>query len=109
MGSLDFRIIPEDENEESGDNVMTACENRDYCSFFQINMEHAPSVAMMMRETYCQGRKEACARYLLREKLLKGYALSEEDPAREKLEVFIEGLYPNDIDKVMEIISRLVK
>ena len=51
---------------------------------------------------------EYCARHLLREKLVAGYHLPEDDPALGKLEAFYDNLFPNERRKALEVMERLV-
>ena len=94
---------------------MAKCENTYFCSFFQNKMSGMPSVVNMMKQSFCENDKDRCARYMLREKMLKGYTLPEEDSLQSgatfvgNLETLIENLYPNDQEKLKRIIGHLVQ
>lgn len=45
---------------------------------------------------------------MLREKILNGYHMPEEDTETGKLEIFYENLFPNDRIKAAEVIGKLV-
>jgi len=94
---------------------MARCENLDFCSFFQAKMIGMPSLVNMMKQSFCEKDKSSCARYMLREKMLKGYTLPEEDTLHlgdtfiGNLETLIENLYPNDHEKLERIMLHLIK
>ncbi len=42
---------------------MASCEKLQACPFFNDQLPNMPSVSGLLKETYCLGDKEACARY----------------------------------------------
>jgi hypothetical protein len=42
---------------------MASCEKLQACPFFNDQLPNMPSVSGLLKETYCLGDKESCARY----------------------------------------------
>jgi hypothetical protein len=70
--------------------TMADCEKLQTCPFFKDQMAQMPSVARLMKTTFCHGDKMDCARY----------------------QVFMSGgpvpadLLPNDVDRAHQILSQ---
>jgi hypothetical protein len=66
---------------------MANCERLKTCPFFSGHMAGMPSVADLMRSTYCLGDKTKCARYMVSS---AGYAVPPD-------------LYPNDSVRALQL------
>ena len=44
---------------------MASCEKLSACPFFNNQLSNMPSVSGLLKETYCLGDKDECARYQL--------------------------------------------
>ena len=72
---------------------MAECENLSKCLFFNDKLENMPSIAQMMKNKYCEGNKEECARYMVSSKFGK--------------DKVAPALFPNMKDRALSIISQL--
>lgn len=70
-----------------------ACENMDNCRFFTDIMVNMPRSSDYIKDRYCLGREESCARYCVYKEIGK-----EQVPVR---------LFPFDTDRVVRIVKRL--
>ena len=68
--------------------VMASCEKLKACLFFNDKLSNMPSVSGLLKETYCLGDKEECARYRVSS---AGKAVPED-------------LFPNDTTRARKII-----
>jgi hypothetical protein len=72
---------------------MADCEKLKNCPFFSDRMANMPSVASLMKQSYCLGDKTACARYQVA-----------------SAGIPVPGdLYPNDVVRVREILGRQLR
>ena len=44
---------------------MSKCECLGQCSFFKYKTQTVPAIAKMIKEKYCLGNNDACARYIV--------------------------------------------
>jgi len=72
-----------------------ACENIKGCPFFNDRLDNMPALASMYKKNYCEGEYEKCARYVVCKKLGK--------------EGVPDNLFPNQMDKAMEILEKASK
>ncbi len=70
---------------------MPECALLPTCLFFNEKMKDMPSLANVMKETYCKGDNSNCARYMVFMAL-----------GREKVP---SVLFPNQVEKAKEIIA----
>jgi hypothetical protein len=61
------------------------------CPFFNDRMANMPSMAAMIKSSYCKGDYTECARYLVRDKLGKG--------------TVPEDLFPNAKDRAAKLVA----
>jgi len=85
---------------------MSKCEMSDMCSFFNNEIGNLPTLVRAMKRRYCQNDKEHCARYMVRQKVLRTQSLLDSDIHLE-LESDISSMYPNDHPKAQRIMSRI--
>ncbi len=71
---------------------MGECELTAGCIFFNDKMANMPSMTSMMKSVYCQSDPDKCARLMIVKAV-----------GREKVPA---DLFPNQVDKAKEIISR---
>ncbi len=70
---------------------MAECECLPKCPFFHDRMENKPATAQLMKNTYCLGDSEGCARH----QIFKAVGGS-----------FVPGdLYPSQVERVSRIIQ----
>lgn len=69
---------------------MADCEKLHKCPFFGDRMANMPTVAELMKQTYCRGDSSQCARFKV---------------ATAGLEVPLD-LYPNDLERAMRLLHR---
>ena len=69
---------------------MANCEKLEKCPFFTDQMANMPSVAALLKKTFCLGDKTQCARYSV---LSAGFTV----PA---------DLLPNDQDRASQILAK---
>ncbi|GAM09027.1 hypothetical protein OR1_01301 [Geobacter sp. OR-1] len=48
---------------------MAECVNYNKCSYFVENLKNSPNTASMVQNSYCRGKFEQCARFIIFEKL----------------------------------------
>jgi len=85
---------------------MSRCEMSEMCSFFNNEIGNLPTLVRAMKRRYCQYDKEHCARYMVRQKLLK--ANSKGDTGElSAFERDISSMYPNDHPKAQRLMSRI--
>jgi len=70
---------------------MADCSKLPTCIFFNDQMDEMPTVAHLMKQQYCQGNFDACARYRVAQKL--GGPNVPRD------------LYPNDAARAEKLLS----
>lgn len=70
---------------------MADCEKLAMCPFFTDRMKALPNVAALMKDTYCKGDKQQCARYQVSK---TGIAAPPD-------------LFPNDLDYAKRILGEL--
>ncbi len=68
---------------------MAKCEKLSACPFFNDRLSRMPSVASLLKESYCLGEKENCARYRV---------------SNAGLEVPVD-LFPNDVHRADQLLS----
>jgi hypothetical protein len=78
------------------------------CSFFNDKMGAMPAMVDNFKTKYCFADKSACARNMVFDKLLQGYAPGD-DEMMSRIEKELKHLYPNDFPKAETIIGWLVK
>jgi hypothetical protein len=87
---------------------MNECERKDFCIFFSNKLMSMPSIGKRLKEDYCQKNKNACARYMIHQKLMQGYAPADE-LSMLKISKEMQALYPNDTERAERVIDWLVK
>lgn len=89
---------------------MARCENTGICSFYQDTARSKPMTRalMSMRDKYCKGDKQKCARYLLKKKIFQGYTLPDDHNLDEVGKILMD-LRPDDHEHVRRIISLMVQ
>lgn len=70
---------------------MNDCECLEKCIFFNDKMENKPALANLFKKSYCKGDSSKCARHIVFEKF--------------GAEAVPNDLFPNQIERAMEIIS----
>jgi len=70
---------------------MAECECLSGCIFFNDKMENMPSMANIMKDNFCRGNFNNCARYVVFKALGKGNVPPY--------------LFPNNIEKAKQLIS----
>ena len=71
---------------------MADCECMPTCLFFNDKMAETPATADMLKQRFCLGDKNGCARYMVRSALGKDKVPSE--------------LYPNQKEKALHLIGK---
>jgi hypothetical protein len=71
---------------------MAECEFLTTCPFFNDQMQDMPATAEIYKARYCRGNKGECARYMVKMEAGKDHVLSD--------------LFPNQVERAEEIISR---
>jgi hypothetical protein len=74
---------------------MRSCELCDTCIFFNDKMPDMPAVAGYLKDKYCRGRFETCARFQVYKEF-----------GRKNVP---DGLFPHEEDMVPEVADRLRK
>ena len=87
---------------------MSRCESSGECSFFQNEMGQMPSLVKVMKRRYCDTDKERCARYMIKQKMQKGFTFSD-DSVLDEVERDMGQMYPNDMEKATRIIEMMVQ
>ena len=68
---------------------MAECDKLPTCAFFNDRMENMPAAAALLKQQYCQGSFEACARYRVETKLgstsVPAYLLPEDAAAADRI------------------------
>ena len=87
---------------------MSKCEKTDVCTFFtnRISIQLTSHDRMRLKVQYCITDKTRCARYMVNEKLYKGYAPCEE-AAMSIIDSKMRSMYPSDLELAEEVIALL--
>jgi hypothetical protein len=68
---------------------MAECDKLPTCAFFNDRMESMPAAAALLKQQYCQGDFEVCARYRVEAKLgstsVPAYLLPEDSAAADRI------------------------
>jgi len=70
---------------------MADCECLGGCLFFNDKMSNKPATAEIMKQRYCKGNNETCARHIVLEKLGKPSVPPD--------------LFPGDLDRAARIVA----
>jgi hypothetical protein len=76
---------------QPGGSLMAECTCILTCPFYNDRMRDMPGIADLLKNNYCQGNYENCARYLVRSKLGRDNVPGD--------------LFPNQADRVKSIID----
>lgn len=88
---------------------MSRCENTGICSFFQNAKQGAwPEPLASMRDRYCKGDKEDCARYHVKKRIFEGYSLPGDNDL-DMIGKYLMDLKPDDHERADQIISLMVR
>lgn len=71
---------------------MAECVNFSKCRFFVENMKNSPSTSTMIQHSYCKGKFQECARYMVFAKLGEGHVPADLSPSEtERAEVILKS------------------
>ena len=88
---------------------MSRCENTGICSLFQnAGTERWPESLEGLRDRYCNGSKEDCARYLVKKRIFEGYSLPGDNDL-DMIGKYLMDMRPDDHDRANQIMSLMVR
>ena len=87
---------------------MNRCIKSEKCGFFNDLLKDMPPIAKKLKEWFCEKDSERCARYMVKQKLLKGFTPSNENTLG-VIESTVNLMHPNDYEKAELIIMSLHK
>lgn len=87
---------------------MERCDKSEKCGFFNNRLKDMPPIARKLKEWFCEKDSERCARFMVKQKLLKGFSPSSENTLG-IIEKALSVMHPNDYEKAELMINSLRK